>query len=150
MFPPIPLGRVGAVFIDDVYFLPSGVTVAPTGPPVISVPSTASPTILPGIPEPTPTSSPVALPTTVSPPPTSYPTYLPTLLPTVESGSSTIAPTSIPPEAVYYDGFEQGSFPDDPEWSTIGIPVVDLVWALTTERAHSGVYSITNPDLSND
>lgn len=29
-FPPFPLGRIGAVFIDDVYFLPVGATISPT------------------------------------------------------------------------------------------------------------------------
>ena len=60
--------------------------------------------------------------------------------------ASSAAPTSLPPGALYYTGFEQGTFPEDLEWSTAG----DGLWGLTTERANSGIYSIKSPDLSND
>ncbi|KAL7542521.1 hypothetical protein ACHAXR_011851 [Thalassiosira sp. AJA248-18] len=151
VFPPVPLDRIGAVFIDDVYFLPEG-GIAPTDSPVSS-PATTGPTlsVLPTlqreiIPTP-PTTNPVAEDATAVP--TALPTFQPTEVPTsmssnAETEISTIAPTSIPSEAVFYDGFEQGTFPDDPEWSTEG----DGVWELTTEKAHSGVYSIRSPDLT--
>ena len=59
--------------------------------------------------------------------------------------ASSAAPTSLPPGALYYTGFEQGTFPEDPEWSTTG----DRVWGLA-KRANSGIYSIKSPDLGND
>ena len=51
-----------------------------------------------------------------------------------------------PVNAVYYNGFEGGTFPDEPEWTTTG----EAPWELTTERVAGGVYSIRSPDLSND
>ena len=96
IFPPIPPDRIGAAFIDDVYFVPGD-----------GAPLPPAPTSVPG-------------------------------------EDTTIAPTSIPDGALYYDGFEQGTFPEfDPEWTTEG----DGLWELTSERASSGVYSIRSPDL---
>ena len=48
-FPPLPLERIGSVFIDDVYFLPEGVTTSPvssaivSGPPATSIPGSIVP-----------------------------------------------------------------------------------------------------------
>ena len=64
-------------------------------------------------------------------------------LATVPSAPSTISPT--PQGALYFDGFEEGTFPDSPEWSTTG----DGLWELSTERVNTGRYSIRSPDLSN-
>lgn len=63
--------------------------------------------------------------------------------PTPEAAPSSAAPTAIPPGAEYYDGFEQATFPSDPEWSTEG----DGVWGLTSEKSNSGRYSIKSPIL---
>ncbi|KAL9190599.1 hypothetical protein ACHAXT_000305 [Thalassiosira profunda] len=125
--PPMPPGRIGAAFLDDVYVLQLGATLAPVGAPASGAPSTPAalpaPTTAPSIPAPL-----VPTPTTPAPAPA---------VPT------TIAPTTIPPGAEWYDGFEQGTFPADPEWTTEG----DAPWELTTERAESGVYSIRSPDF---
>ena len=188
--PPIPVGRIGAAFIDDLYFLPEGVTMSPTTTPgtapapllslsPVSTPSdgvspTRAPSYYPSyVPtgasagNATSTVSPAGDATTVSPAgqeptraPSYYPSYVPTgdpdgaasipdggsSAPTPATGTSSGGPTIIPDGAVYYDGFEQATFPDDPEWSTNG----DGAWELTTERAASGIYSIKSPDLSNE
>ena len=47
---------------------------------------------------------------------------------------------------VSLDGFEKATFPDDPEWMTEGISP----WALSTENAFTGKYSIKSPVLAND
>ena len=46
VFAPVPVGRVGAVFFDNAYFLPEGVTVTPTGAPSPDAPAvpTGAPT----------------------------------------------------------------------------------------------------------
>lgn len=180
--PPIPVGRIGAAFLDDVYFLPEGVTIAPTpavnggtvGPTLSAVPTIKegeNPVPPTYSPESDSTDPPTFSPTinpvgdVVTGAPTLFPTQadtgevtnLPTTpVPTVQvvtdSPSTTPnswgyqfnSPTAIPSVAVYYDGFEQGTFPDDPEWSTAG----DGVWELTSEQANSGVYSIRSPDLT--
>jgi len=55
-----------------------------------------------------------------------------------------VAPTLTPAGALYYDGFEQGTFlVSSPEWASQG----DGTWELTNERANSGVYSIKSPAL---
>ena len=60
---------------------------------------------------------------------------------------TTIAPTSIPDRSLYYNGFENGAFPDsDPGWTTVGSN--GQTWTLTKEQAKSGVYSIRSPDMS--
>lgn len=46
----------------------------------------------------------------------------------------------VPPDSLYFDGFEQATFPNR-EWSTDG----DGVWELTTEQARSGIHSIRSP-----
>ena len=51
-----------------------------------------------------------------------------------------------PPGALYYDGFKRGTFPNDPEWSTVGRDA----WQLTNDTADNGRYSIRSPDLAND
>jgi len=128
VMPPLPNSHIGAAFIDDVYFLPAGFTSAPsTGPPAsLPVPGTAAPTIVVRPPTAPPTDQ---SPISVSPTPPLAPT--------------TIAPTSTPPEALYYDGFERGTFPSDIEWSVAG----DGLWELSSERATSGVFSIKSPML---
>jgi len=134
LLPPESPNRIGAVFIDDVYFLPSGVSLPPTMPNLPGIPT--EPTTSPALSATSPALS--ASPTLVQGEPTSS-----SALPTPASVPSTIAPTSIPPGALYYDGFEQGDFPDSPEWSTVG----DGLWALSTEQVNSGAYSIKSPDL---
>jgi len=114
--PPEPPNRISAVYIDDIYFLPAGVTNAPT----VSLASTE-------------TSSPTMLEQGTS------------KVPTPASVASTVAPTSVPPGAEYYDGFEQGSFLDEPEWATQGD---GALWERTTERANTGVYSIKSPNFT--
>lgn len=130
-FPPDPPNRIGAVYIDDVYFLPAGVTVAPTASLV-----TASP-------------KPTVAGQGTSPAPSSIPTVLgqgTSKAPTPASVPSTIAPSSVPPGAEYYDGFETGNFPNDPEWTTQGD---DGLWEITSEKANTGVYSIKTPEFVN-
>ena len=135
-FPPPPNGRIGAAFIDDVYFVPEGVETTPPAPtPPVST-SNPTPSPVPLERSVSPTGRPVE--TVGSESPTYYPSYNPTV-----GGETTTSPTSIPAGALYYDGFEQATFPDDPEWSTSG----DSEWLLTTESTHSGTYSIRSPDL---
>lgn len=55
-FPPESPDRIGAVFLDDVYFLPEGVEVAPTTPPpVAGIPDTPAPSPVSETPPPSPT-----------------------------------------------------------------------------------------------
>ena len=54
--------------------------------------------------------------------------------------ASTASPT--PPGALYYDGFERGTFLDDREWSTVGRDA----WRLTDDTAGT----IRSSDLAND
>jgi len=107
---------------------------------------------------PLPTPEPKETPTTgpmMSPswsPTMSFPTYSPTtwsptmIFPTLSPTTTTISPTSVPDGAVYYDGFEQGTFPEgDPEWTTEG----EKPWELTNEEVNSGVFAIRSPNLTN-
>ena len=140
--PPEAGERIGAVYIDDVYFLPAGATVAP-----VAVPGSASP-----VPSPEAPSAEGAevrsfcvcnfyLLTTL------YQTALHIKqLQTPASAPSSAAPTVIPQGSTYFNGFEMATFPSDPEWSTEG----DGEWELTTERSNSGKYSIKSPDLRNE
>jgi len=129
-FPPESPDRIAAVYIDDVYFLPDGVTVTPTISPTSSSPTVGTESS--GVP------STSAIPTVLEQGTSS--------VPSPASVPSSIAPTSFPPGAEYYDGFEQGKFPDDSEWETKGDAGL---WELTTERANTGVYSIKTPDFVN-
>ena len=63
---------------------------------------------------------------------------------------STIAPTVTPAGAIYYKGFEQGNFPDPPEWTTTNDANTSLVWEVTDEFSNSGVYSLRSPVLYNE
>ncbi|EJK63311.1 hypothetical protein THAOC_16039 [Thalassiosira oceanica] len=73
---------------------------------------------------------------------------VPTMAPgTGDPGApATVAPTAPLNGAIYYNGFEKATFPDDPEWMTEGT----MPWVLSTERAFSGVYSIKSPILANN
>jgi len=63
--------------------------------------------------------------------------------PSVDEPGS-IAPTfAFPPNAIFFDSFEQGTFPDDEEWSTEG----DAVWELATGTSKSGSHSIRSGSL---
>jgi hypothetical protein len=130
--------------------LPPGTTATPsTLPPATG--STLAPATLPPGTTATPSTLPPATlsslaPATLPPGTTATPsTTLPalgTLSPA--SASTSAAPSLIPAGALYYDGFEQGSFlTATPEWTSQG----DGMWELTTERANSGVYSIKSPAL---
>lgn len=90
VFPPVPINRIGAVYIDDVHFVPSGVTV-PT-PPVDS-----------GLPTYAPTSV--------------YPTYNPTGVPSSPNVAGT--PTPDEEDGSFFDGFESGDL-TSLEWETTG------------------------------
>jgi hypothetical protein len=129
--------------------LPPGTTATPsTLPPAtstllpVTLPpgTTATPSTLP--PATGSTLAPLTLPPgTTATPSTTLPA-LGTLSPA--SASTSAAPSLIPAGALYYDGFEQGSFlTATPEWTSQG----DGLWELTTERANSGVYSIKSPAL---
>ena len=56
------------------------------------------------------------------------------------------SPTSVPPGAPYYDGFERGTFPDDPGWSTVGRDA----WRPTDDTTEKGRFSILSTDFAND
>ena len=86
VFAPVPVVRVGAIFVDDVYFLPDGVTVAPTGAPSLDAPAV-------------PTGAPTYLPTSSSGDNSYESTYVPsdlfpTLSPTASNQTATAAPAS--------------------------------------------------------
>ena len=68
--------------------------------------------------------------------PTSSPPIVPGGDPTFE----------FPPEALYTETFEEATFPDTDDWSTEG----EELWALNTDRAQSGVYSIKSGALSDN
>ena len=100
-----------AVFVDNVYFLSKGATMAPT-----AALSPDAPTVPTGVPTYFPTSS----SGDSSNKPTYEPTHIalalfPTLSPATSNQTSTVAPAfttyPTPPSAVYYDGFKQESFP---------------------------------------
>ena len=85
-FPPEQPGRLGGVFIDDVYFLPSGVTLSPTGaatlPVTMSPEGSTSTTIAPN-----------ALTIGIETPPTTSPTVLASI--PASSVSETVSPVSV-------------------------------------------------------
>ena len=169
--PPIPVDRIGEAFIDNVYFLPEGTSMSPTVTPGAPLPAPGDGTPSPSgsSNESSPTKAPSYFPSYVptaepvgdsTPPddgedgePTKAPSYYPSYNPTGNPQSvvdevtqATGGPTSIPAGSVYYDSFEQVTFPNDPEWSTDEVNP----WILNTENAKTGVYSIKSPDLSND
>jgi len=81
-FPPEQPGRLGGVFIDDVYFLPSGVTLSPTGAATLPVTPGTSTTIAPN-----------ALTIGIETPPTTSPTVLASI--PASSVSETVSPVSV-------------------------------------------------------
>jgi len=85
-FPPEQPGRLGGVFIDDVYFLPSGVTLSPTG--AATLPVTESPEGSTST-----TIAPNALTIGIETPPTTSPTVLASI--PASSVSETVSPVSV-------------------------------------------------------
>jgi len=85
-FPPEQTGRLGGVFIDDVYFLPSGVTLSPTG--AATLPVTESPEGSTST-----TIAPNALTIGIETPPTTSPTVLASI--PASSVSKTVSPVSV-------------------------------------------------------
>eukprot|EP00578_Thalassiosira_sp_NH16_P002350 CAMPEP_0181129508 /NCGR_PEP_ID=MMETSP1071-20121207/29357_1 /TAXON_ID=35127 /ORGANISM="Thalassiosira sp., Strain NH16" /LENGTH=2606 /DNA_ID=CAMNT_0023215495 /DNA_START=157 /DNA_END=7977 /DNA_ORIENTATION=- len=163
IFPPHEDGdRIGAVFLDDVYFLPegasSGVSTPPTTTSANVTPAPTEPTSTTSSPAPSPTPEPKTTGSMETPAPTAddgvtsiVPTVGATTPTTIPLVPTTYAPTSIPadipPGVTYYRGFERGSFPDgDPEWTTSG----DAPWEITSERSAAGMYSIRSPNLVSD
>jgi hypothetical protein len=158
--PPAAPGHMATVYIDDVYYLPPGLTVAPTGPPpsssgmptIANIPETSSMPTVSNVT--TTTGTPTVTNATVSASPSVGTTASPTVVsvnvttsPTVVSPptSSSAGPTSIPVGSLYYDGFENAAFPDG-QWTTEG----DALWELSTEKTNSGVYSIKSGTLYGD
>jgi hypothetical protein len=128
--------------------LPPGTTAAPSTTPPLT--GTFAPVTLPPGTSLAPSTLPPAIgtlaPATLPPGTTAAPsTTLPALGTLAPASTSTsAAPTLIPAGALYFDGFESGSFlTASPEWTSQG----DGMWELTTERANSGVYSIKSPAL---
>ena len=102
VLPPLPVGGIESVFIDDVYFLPTGVTIAPTGPPMT-----------------VPTASPAAsVDVSTSSPSSVAESDRPTIAPA--SVSSSVAPTPMLPSDTFFDGYETGDF-SGLEWNITGV-----------------------------
>jgi len=125
-FPPEPPSRIGAVYIDDVYFLPTGVTVAPTGPPMT-----------------VPTASPAASVDVSSSSPT-FESGQSTIAPA--SVSSSVAPTPILSSDAFFDGFETSDF-SGLEWSITGVQA----WAVDNSNPYQGNFSahVKTEDIDN-
>ena len=151
IFPPLPEGYLGAIFLDDVYFV--AVSGVPSGAPSISESPTTTgiPSQMPtGSQSPSLSSSPSVRPTS-SPAPSMMPSgsssptilyqpsqspslsFVPTELASAEPSGFSAAPTAIPPDgAIYYDSFEQALFPSD-LWGTDGTEP----WGLSKAKAKS-------------
>ncbi|KAL3779919.1 hypothetical protein ACHAW5_009801 [Stephanodiscus triporus] len=151
VFPPPMSDRIGAAFIDDVYFLPEGVTRSPvviatgTGPPVLPV-SPLPPTLPPVVGTPPPSIAGITVAPSTLPPGTSLPPV--TTLPPVNSTCPpALSPTgeALPVEGALFDGFETGDF-SLYNWTVSG----EKSWIVDETQAYEGIFSahVRTEDIS--
>lgn len=150
--PPVPAAVTPSPTVSSSSTTLKPISSLPTVSPNVT-PTTSSPTLT-TVRTLTPTLGSTTVPPVTSSPPTlsdpssSTTTTEPTPSDQVPGSGGTAGPTTIPPGAIYYTGFEKGTFTEGylPEWSTSG----DDQWVITTEETNSGTYSIRNPNLDND
>jgi len=166
--PPASPDHIGAVYIDDAFFIPLGVTVSPTTaasegtsrPPVLSSlpPMIGSiPTLPPGT---------TSTPTTANVPgkpnePTFFPSYVPSKSPSsviasptptvasstpVPSGDGGNSSTTLPRNVLLFDGFESGDF-RELNWTVSG----EQAWKVDESLPYEGLFSanVKTDDIPN-
>eukprot|EP00804_Cyclotella_cryptica_P007651 CCRYP_015237-RA/>CCRYP_015237-RA protein AED:0.25 eAED:0.25 QI:697/1/1/1/0.5/0.33/3/128/649 len=156
--PPVSPDHIGAVYIDDVFFIPLGVTVSPTT-------ASSGGTSLPPVsssPPPVVGNAPTIPPRTTSTPtlanngprrsnePTYYPSYVPSKSPSslIASPTPTVASSTptLPRNVLLFDGFESGDFAAL-NWTVSG----EQAWNVDESLPYEGLFSanVKTADIPN-